>query len=111
MRLIESEIQAMIASIEAIFKKKNMPLSSVSLFLFGSRVQDDLKGGDIDLLLRVPKEILGSVKKLKLDFLIEMKERLGQQKIDLLMIDLNPPQDPFHHIAIGQAVLLKSWFK
>ena len=109
MRLIESEIQAMIASIEAVFKKKNMPLSSVSLFLFGSRVRDDLKGGDIDLLLRVPKEILSAVKKLKLDFLIEIQGRIGEQKIDLLMIDLDPPQDPFHEIAIEQTVLLKLW--
>jgi len=109
MRLIESEIQAIVSSVEVILKKNNIRLSDVSLFLFGSRVRDDLKGGDIDLLLRVPKEILSAVKKLKLDFLIEIQGRIGEQKIDLLMIDLDPPQDPFHEIAIEQTVLLKLW--
>lgn len=109
MRLIESEIRAIASSFENIFKKNNISLAAISLFLFGSRTQDGLKGGDIDLLLRVPKKILNSVKKLKLDFSIEIQKRIGEQKIDLLIIDDAPPKDPFHKIAIEQGLLLKKW--
>ena len=111
MRLIEPEIKGIIWSCEDVFKKHNMGLKGVSLYLFGSRTNDALKGGDIDLLLRVPKEILPRVKTLKLDISREIKNRLGEQKIDILIIDQDQPQDAFHRIALEQAVLLKEWCK
>jgi predicted nucleotidyltransferase len=52
-------------------------------FLFGSRARDDLRGGDIDLLIET-----GSDKPVqyaqKLAFRSELKCRIGDQKIDVL---------------------------
>ena|SRR3989338_5652120 len=111
MRLIEPEINGIIWACENIFKKNNTLLEHISLYLFGSRTDDTLKGGDIDLLLRVPKEILENIKKLKLDIAREIKNNIGEQKIDILIIDQDPPKEAFHRLAIEGAVILKEWGK
>lgn len=54
------------------------------VFLFGSRIQDDKKGGDIDLLIRNrEKEHLTLSAKIK--FLAELKSLIGEQKIDVVL--------------------------
>jgi predicted nucleotidyltransferase len=47
--------------------------------LFGSRLQDRLKGGDIDLLIRSRK--IGFIELLRLK--LALKSALGDQKIDI----------------------------
>jgi len=49
------------------------------VMLFGSRVHDKLKGGDIDLLIRSRKVTFLSRLRLRL----ALKEALGEQKIDI----------------------------
>ena len=49
--------------------------------LFGSRVNDQLRGGDIDLLILSDK--LTYRDKLKIRY--QLKDRLGNQKIDLII--------------------------
>jgi predicted nucleotidyltransferase len=51
--------------------------------LFGSRAQDDLRGGDIDLLIETGSDKPIQYAK-KLAFRSELKCRLGDQKIDVL---------------------------
>ena len=51
------------------------------VFLYGSRVDPKLAGGDIDLL--VISEKIGFSEKISL--LVEIKKRIGDQKIDLLV--------------------------
>ena len=53
------------------------------VFLFGSRVDDSLKGGDIDLFIHNDQ---GSLLKLetKIHFLSELKMKIGDQKIDVV---------------------------
>lgn len=109
MRLIESEINGIIFACEDILKRNNMRAEGVSLYLFGSRTNDSLKGGDIDLLLRVPKEMQHEIEKLKLDISREIKNRIGEQKIDILIIGQDQPKDAFHRLAIEQAIILKEW--
>ena len=53
-----------------------------SIYLFGSRIDDDKKGGDIDLYLVVKNHINLFEKKLK--FLSRIKRELGEQKIDVI---------------------------
>jgi len=50
------------------------------IYLFGSRVDDNKKGGDIDLYLVVNEYSL----KKKLKFLAKIKKVLGEQKIDVV---------------------------
>ncbi len=52
------------------------------IYLFGSRVDDDKKGGDIDLYLIVKNHENLFAKKIK--FLARVKRELGDQKIDIV---------------------------
>ena len=55
--------------------------SSGSISLFGSRVDDNQKGGDIDLYLEINEK--PTLEK-KLKFLAKLKRSLGEQKIDIV---------------------------
>ncbi len=58
------------------------------IFLFGSRVDDSKKGGDIDLYLIIEDRI--NIFKNKIKFLAKIKRELGEQKIDVIFnIDEN----------------------
>lgn len=52
------------------------------IYLFGSRVDDAKRGGDIDLYIRT-KETKNLMRK-KLDFLVKLKREIGNQKIDIV---------------------------
>jgi len=52
------------------------------IYLFGSRVDDSKRGGDIDLYL-VLKEY-GNLFENKIKFLARVKRELGEQKIDVV---------------------------
>ncbi len=52
------------------------------IYLFGSRIDDEKKGGDIDLYIRT-KDKQNLVRK-KLDFLVKLKREIGEQKIDVV---------------------------
>ena len=52
--------------------------------MYGSRVNDQLKGGDIDLLLLVEKAALAEeLREKKHIILASIKKRLGDQKIEM----------------------------
>jgi len=109
MRLKDSQIQGIVKAFEEVSHARDFSLNICALYLYGSRTKDNLKGGDIDLLLRVPSFLLKKAQELRIKFSLAMKRRIGEQKIDLLIIDKDPPQDPFHCIAVEQAILLKKW--
>ena len=73
---------------------------SAAIYLFGSRVDDQARGGDLDLL------VLSKAIKLmdKLDILAELHRTLGDQKIDLVVYpDLSRP---FARIAVREGIRL-----
>ena len=53
------------------------------VFLFGSRVNDTELGGDIDLYIIPQKK--GNIFKARIEFLVKLKKRLGDQKIDVVV--------------------------
>jgi len=70
------------------------------VYLFGSRVDDAKKGGDIDLLImsdRLTSEDKRSIK-------IKLYELLGEQKIDLVLAA--DDSDPFVKLALATGVKL-----
>jgi len=79
MRLLENEIKAIKQTFLEVFKQGN-------IFLFGSRVDDSLKGGDIDLYI-VPALTLNKAEVLdkKINFLLKLKNLIGNQKIDVII--------------------------
>ena len=57
------------------------------LLLFGSRTDDLLKGGDIDLLVVLEnEEDWNAACGFKTALLVAMKDRLGEQRIDLAFV-------------------------
>ena len=55
-----------------------------TVFLFGSRLDDSKKGGDIDLLIRNNDKSRLTIAS-KIEFLAELKSLIGDQKIDVVL--------------------------
>jgi uncharacterized protein len=106
MRLKQKEFQKVIDVLE-----RNLEGCSAQLFLFGSRTDDQMKGGDIDLLLMVetPEQVKMIARK-KHVILSELKAEIGDQRIDL---KISSPQgakeDVFLSTILPSAVLLHQW--
>ena len=76
---------------------------SGEVYLYGSRVDNEAKGGDIDLYL-VPDKKYNDEYQRKIKFLNVLEEYLGEQKIDaILHTDKNRP---IEQIAIRDGVVL-----
>ncbi len=54
------------------------------IFLFGSRVDDAKRGGDIDLYL-VPDVKFEDERSRKIKFLVKLDEYIGEQKVDIVL--------------------------
>ena len=78
MRLTEFEINVIKQSACDIFG------SDVQVFLFGSRVDETKKGGDIDLYI---KTNAGNDLTHKIKLLVELEKKLGEQKIDIVFAE------------------------
>lgn len=72
-------------------------------WLFGSRVDDNKRGGDIDLLLR--PQLSDRVIARKLDLLRLLERQLGERKIDIL-IEMPDDTRPIVRLAHETGVLL-----
>lgn len=55
------------------------------VWLFGSRVDDNKRGGDIDLLIETSQTDVTEIVLAELRFLTKLKMQLGEQKIDVLI--------------------------
>ena len=75
--------------------------SDAKLYLFGSRLYDNKKGGDIDLLI-VSKTF---TKKLLRKLRVEFFKYFGEQKLDII-VDDGSFSNPFHKIAYQKAIQL-----
>ena len=76
MRLTYKEIVAITSTFKEVFK-------SGEIYLFGSRVDDSKKGGDIDLYIQTDNK--DNLMEKKIDFLVLLKEKIGEQKIDVVI--------------------------
>lgn len=94
MRLSEAEQQVIKQSIY-IFDKQ------AKIVLFGSRANDEARGGDIDLLIisdSIERHHLGQIR-------WQLWEKLGEQKIDLVLSG-RQLLDTFAQLAFKQGVVL-----
>lgn len=75
------------------------------LRLFGSRVDDAARGGDIDLAVHLP---VGSNAGFSEEsrFRTRLCQAIGDQKIDILLIPAEGPQSTIQKIAIETGVVL-----
>jgi predicted nucleotidyltransferase len=73
--------------------------------LFGSRLDDQARGGDIDLLVECPVEVENpGLRAARFSARIQM--RLGEQKIDVLTVCPGMPLSPAHRAALAEGVEL-----
>jgi predicted nucleotidyltransferase len=75
-RLTTFEVTAIKQSAQEVFG------SGVDVFLFGSRVDDDKRGGDIDLYIKTQTN---NDLTHKIQFLIALEQKIGEQKIDVIL--------------------------
>ena len=73
--------------------------------LFGSRTDDNQRGGDIDLLVELPSHQSDAPKK-SLTLAAGLQMRLGDQPIDVLVTDPESPLDPIHRTAAATGELI-----
>jgi len=73
------------------------------LYLFGSRVDDEKKGGDIDLFLETPKDIELNI---QLAFLRDIYTHVTQRKVDLIIKSPAKKDRPIYHTAKSEGILL-----
>ena len=95
MRLSAEVATAIQAAFLQVFEKGD-------LYLFGSRVDDKRKGGDIDLYVNADnREHLGEK---RVAFLAQIKRHIGDQRIDLVVA--RGTQRSIDKIATTEGVLL-----
>ncbi len=56
-----------------------------TIWLFGSRVDDNKRGGDIDLLIETKVLDVTTIVRSELAFLTKLQMKLGEQRIDVLV--------------------------
>ena len=88
LQLIKSEDFMRLANYEIISIKESFyqVFHNGNIYLFGSRIDDNLKGGDIDLFIELDtiltvKEILDKISQFK----INLYDKIGEQKIDVII--------------------------
>ncbi|BDQ02002.1 MAG: hypothetical protein KatS3mg036_0920 [Ignavibacterium sp.] len=94
MRLSKAEIEILREALREIDP-------DAKLYLFGSRLFDDRRGGDIDLLVVSKKLTKKDLRKIKRAFY----NKFGEQRIDIIL-DNGSSDDPFITKVRSEAVLL-----
>jgi predicted nucleotidyltransferase len=75
--------------------------------LFGSRVDDQKRGGDIDLLISTSQCDVQALMRAEIALLTKLQNQLGEQKIDLLLdYPSRTVRPPILSIAMQTGVLL-----
>ena len=97
MRLTDTQIKTIKSTVEELFG------SQAQVRLFGSRLDDRIRGGDIDLIVTLPEPCTNRMEK-ELRLAARLQLRLGDQPFDILVVDpdvvLNPVHD--HALATGR---------
>jgi len=80
MRLTAAQQEAIVDAFRKTFH------SGARLFLFGSRTDDSLRGGDIDLCVETSADkTWAALVPLRQSFQVELLKRLGDRRIDIVL--------------------------
>ena len=81
--------------------------SGAQVRLFGSRADDNRRGGDIDLLVTTPERDVQVLMRAEIALLTKLQNQLGEQKIDLLLdYPSRKVRPPILGIALQTGILL-----
>ncbi len=93
MRLTAQQRQQIRTTLQQYFGGKSL------ILLFGSRVDDNARGGDIDLYIEPEIQGVEAIIDARLDAMAELHMTLGDQKIDLIINRRKGPDLPIYRIA------------
>jgi uncharacterized protein len=99
MRLTQEQVEAIRISAKEVFG------SGAQVWLFGSRADDDRRGGDIDLLIRPEDTNVMSSLTSKIRFLNKLEKKIGERKVDVV-VEAAHDSRPIVKIAHETGVLL-----
>ncbi len=103
MRLSDQQVRVIVESVREILKLPG------DLFLYGSRVNPTLKGGDIDLVFLVDETDMEKPNKKLAQVLAMIKKKIGEQRIDFSIVHRSEAEtNPFWRRALEAAILLQS---
>jgi len=100
MRLSSSQIEAIKQEAEHYFG------ALAEVWLFGSRVDDRQRGGDVDLYVRATTNDADQLAAARFAFLARLKRRIGDRKIDLVLQRSGGEDLPVHELARQRGVKL-----
>ena len=98
MRLSQYEIESIKASAGRHFG------SEVQVFLFGSRVDDSARGGDIDLFIKAETVMLNS--RNKIAFISDLVMKIGERRVDVVLDNEKREKEQFFKTIEKTAVKL-----
>lgn len=98
MRLTNYEIESILSSAGRHFG------SEVQVFLFGSRIDDSARGGDIDLFIKAEPERLNS--RNRIAFITDLIMKVGERRIDVVLYNEKWKAEHFFKIIEKTAVKL-----
>ncbi len=99
MRLTPDQVQAIKLAAHTVLDK------DARVTLFGSRTDDQRRGGDIDLMFETPLR-LGNRVATQGQLYVALIRQLGDRKIDLLLKDADTPEAPVMRIARETGIML-----
>jgi predicted nucleotidyltransferase len=73
--------------------------------VFGSRLDDDARGGDIDLLVELPS-VTAEIERRAMQLAARLQLRIGDQPIDILVLDPSTVRQSIHEHASATGVKL-----
>jgi predicted nucleotidyltransferase len=87
MRLTKKQLTAIKESFTELF------LPDDHLWLFGSRTDDNARGGDIDLYIETTETDSAVVQRKRVLFGIAIQKKIGEQRLDVIINMINKPKE------------------
>jgi len=99
MRLSDFQVRQLVAIVEGVFPHTK------HILLFGSRLNDEISGGDIDLYIEVFDELRHAAE-IRKTLIAELRLALKTTAIDVLLFSQNLEELPMHRIAKETGICL-----
>jgi len=107
MRLSDKQVDSFVNAITPFVLSNE----KIELRLYGSRLDDELHGGDIDLLIVCDSEIIRNhIAAHKAEILAKIYIALDEENIDILIVDINKLNDgAFVKSAFEASQVIHTW--
>jgi uncharacterized protein len=100
MRLTEKQRAEILRTAAEVFG------AGATVTLFGSRVDDTERGGDIDLMITTDADA-ATARQQKIRFLVKLKQRIGDRRIDVVLRTPDSEDRTIHRIASSEGVMIR----